>query len=134
MESSESLRAAVLRFFDRFNAGDVEAFDSVVSSGEVLFIGTAPNEWFTDRDRLRRGFEAESFRIEPSDPRGWSEGTMGWATDEPVLDVPSTGPMRTRFSAVFRLEDGEWRLVMSHLSVGVPDETAAALAAVAADP
>jgi hypothetical protein len=127
MQRSEELRAAVLRFFDRFNAGDVSAFDSVVSAGETLFIGTAPGEWFTDRERVRRGFEAASFRVEPNDPQGWSEGSMGWAVDEPILDAPSTGRVRIRFSAVFRREDADWRIVMSHLSVGVPDEAAAAI-------
>jgi hypothetical protein len=131
MERSEPVRAALLRFFDRFNAGDVSAFDSVVSRGDVLFIGTAPNEWFTDRERLRRGFEAESFRIEPGDPQGWSEGSIGWAADEPTIDAPPMGAVRTRFSAVFRLEHGEWLLVMSHLSIGVPDDQAALVAGTA---
>jgi hypothetical protein len=134
MERSDALRTALPRVFDRFPAGDLSAFDSVVSSADVLFIGTGRNERGTDREHVRRGFQSESFLIEPRDPQGRIEGSMGWETDEPILDVPSTGKIRVRRSAVFRFEDGEWRLVMSHLSIGVPDEAAAALAGAAVEP
>lgn len=122
MQGSDALLEALLRFFERFSANDVESFDSIVTSGETLFIGTAPGEWFTDREHLRRGFAAEGFRIEPGHPQAWYEGSVGWVVDEPTLYVPALGAIPTRFSAVFRQEAGLWKLVMSHLSVGVPDD------------
>lgn len=122
MENSITLRDAVLRFFDRFSANDVDSFDSIVTEGETLFIGTGPDDWFTDRERLRRGFAAEGFLMEPQHLEAWEEGSVGWAVDEPIMRDPKVGPIRTRFSAVFRREGGSWKLVMSHLSVGIPDD------------
>ncbi|HEY8647484.1 MAG TPA: nuclear transport factor 2 family protein [Gaiellaceae bacterium] len=127
MQRSEALREAVLRFYDRFSANDVGSFGSIVSVEAMVFIGTAPGEWFTNSDQLRRGFAAEGARIEPGDPQAWEEGTVGLVADEPTLHFPDVGPIRARLTGIFRREDACWKLVSTHLSVGVPDEDVAAL-------
>jgi SnoaL-like protein len=86
-------------------------------------IGTAPGEWVTERPRLRFGFEAEGLSLEPGrNPMGYREGSMGWFVDEPYYGFPSGGGMRTRLTAVVREEEGRWKIVHMHVSVGVPDE------------
>jgi hypothetical protein len=125
MQASETVRDTMLRFYDRISASDVSAFDELVSADpSTLVIGTAPGEWVTERDRLRFGFEAEGLRIDagPS-PAGHEEGTMGWFVDEPTYVFPGdAGRMRTRLTAVLHQEDGRWKIVHMHVSVGVPDE------------
>ena len=122
MQSSEALRETVISFYDRFSANDLASFDGLVSHEAALFIGTADDEWFADREKLRSGFGLEGLRIEGHDPQGWEEGPMGWVSDRPTMHAPGIGAIRTRFTGVFRREKGQWKLVMSHFSVGVPDE------------
>lgn len=55
-------------------------------------------------------------------PTGYREGSMGWFVDEPYYGFPDGGGMRTRLTAVLREEDGRWKVVHLHVSVGVPDE------------
>ena len=129
MERSESVRDAMLRFYDRLSAGDVGSFDQLVSGEKAtLVIGTAPGEWVRDRDRLRFGFEAEGVGMHPGPaPEGYREGSMGWVVDEPTLSFPDGTTLKTRLTAVLRQEEDAWKIVHFHVSIGVPDEEAADL-------
>jgi hypothetical protein len=123
MQQSAEVRAAMLRFCDRLSAGDVASFDELVSQEPAaLIIGTAPGEWVTERDRMRFGFEAEGVRLEAKDPVGYEEGSLGWVVDEPIFVFPDGSTMQTRLTAVMHQEDGRWKLLHMHVSVGVPDE------------
>jgi hypothetical protein len=122
MKRSDRLRERALRFYDRFSANDAQSFDELVSQQATSIIGTAEDEWFTDREKLRSGFGYDGLRLEGGDPEAWEEGDIGWVVDRPTMQVPGHGEFRTRFTGVFRREDGVWRLVLSHFSVGVPDE------------
>ncbi len=123
MQQSAEVREAMLQFYDRLSASDVGSFDQLVSQEPAtLVIGTAPGEWVTERDRLRFGFETEGFRIEAGDPAGYEEGSLGWVVDQPTLFLPDGSAIQTRLTAVMHQEDGRWKLVHMHVSVGVPDE------------
>jgi hypothetical protein len=124
MQQSAEVRDAMLRFYARLSASDVESFDELVSQEPAtLVIGTAPGEWVTERAQLRYGFETEGFRIEAGDePAGYEEGSLGWFVEQPAFVFPDGSSMQTRLTAVMRQEDGHWRLVHMHVSVGVPDE------------
>jgi hypothetical protein len=122
MEESAELRETLLRFGDRLSAGDVDSFDELVSQDANLVIGTAPGEWVEDRSAMRFGFETEGVRLELDDPRGYAEGALGWVVDRPTFFFPDDSSMETRLTAVMRREDGAWRIVHMHFSVGVPDE------------
>jgi hypothetical protein len=123
MQQSAEIREAMLSFYDRLSANDVGSFDQLVSQElATLVIGTAPGEWVTERAQLRYGFETEGFRIEAGDPAGYEEGSLGWLVDEPAFVFPDGSSFQTRLTAVMRQEDGRWKLVHMHVSVGVPDE------------
>ena len=124
MHQSTEVRDAMLHFYDRLSAGDVDSFDDLVSQEPVaLIIGTAPGEWVTERDRMKFGFEAEGVGIQAGDdPAGYEEGSLAWVVDEPTFFFPDGSAMSTRLTAVMHREDGRWKLVHMHLSVGVPDE------------
>jgi len=64
MKQSDEVRNAFLRFCDRLSAGDVAAFDDLVSKEAKLVVGTAPGELVDDRPRMRYGFEAEGVRLD----------------------------------------------------------------------
>jgi SnoaL-like domain len=122
VRQSEEVRGAMLRFCERLSAGDVASFDELVSQEATLIIGTAPGEWVTERARMRFGFEAEGVRLEAKDPVGYEEGSLGWVVDQPAFVFPDGSVMQTRLTAVMHKEEGRWKLVHMHLSVGVPDE------------
>jgi hypothetical protein len=123
MQQSEEVRDAILGFCDRLSAGDVASFDELVSQEpSTLIIGTAPGEWVTERERMRFGFEAEGVRLEAKNPVGYEAGSLGWVVDQPAFVFPDGSVMQTRLTAVMRQEEGRWKLVHMHFSVGVPDE------------
>jgi hypothetical protein len=41
--------------------------------------------------------------------------------DRPSFDLPGVGEVGFRLTLVFHREDGEWRAVPSHASLGVPN-------------
>ena len=105
------------------------SFDRLVSTDPAtLVIGTAPGEWVTERDRLRFGFEAEGLAIEPGPAAaGFVHGDAGWFVDDPVYTFPDGSQIHTRLTSILQRDDGEWRIVHMHVSVGVPDEEVVAL-------
>jgi hypothetical protein len=128
MEQSAEVRDAMLRFYDRFSAGDVEGFAQAITAWEGAFvIGTDPGEWADGRATWIAGYQEQvtaipGIRMEAGDLRGYAEGPLGWAADQPSLVVPDGSRVPTRLTAVLRLEEGAWKLVNAHFSVGVPNE------------
>jgi len=122
MQPSADVRDALLNFYAKRSAGDAASFDELVSTEPTAFIGTAPGEWFVDRERLRRGF-AWAVRLKAGpNPQGWSEGSVGIGADEPAMTLPDGTVIRTRLTMFFRREDGAWKVFGYHFSAGVPDE------------
>ncbi len=93
-----------------------------------MIIGTAAHEWHGDRDKWKAAFPPIGLRVEAGDIEAWQEGSIGWLADTPSFVLPDGTAIRTRATAVMRREDGEWKLVQCHVSVGVPDELALELA------
>ena len=127
MQQSEGVKEAMLRFYDRFSAYDVGSFDRLVSQKrESMVIGTAPDEWFDDREQWRSAVEMEGVRLEAGDAlRSCQEGSVSRVADQSTFVLPDGATTPTRLAAVMREEDGEWKLVQAHFSVGVPDEEVA---------
>jgi ketosteroid isomerase-like protein len=128
MQESMGVREAMLRFYDRFSAGDVAGFAQLITAWEDAFvIGTDPGEWQDGRATWIAGYEDQiryvpGIRLETGDLRGYAEGTLGWAADQPTFVIPDGTTIPTRLTAVLHQEDGEWKLVNAHFSVGVPNE------------
>ena len=129
MEQSAGVREAMLLYYDRATAGDAGSFDRLVSRDQAsMIIGTAPHEWHGDRDRWKAAFPPVGLRVEAGELQAWEEGSVGWLSDTPSFVLPDGTAIGTRVTAVMRREDGEWKLVQAHVSVGVPDELALELA------
>jgi SnoaL-like protein len=123
IEQSDEVRDAMLRFYERVSANDVSSFDLLVSSDPtVLVIGTSHDEWVTERERLRFGFEAEALSIDPGKtPRGFASGHLGWFVDRPVYHFGDLA-VATRLTSILTHEANSWKIAHMHVSVGVPDE------------
>ncbi len=136
MQRSTGVRDGILRFYERFSAGEAAGFAEVIAQAEgVSVIGTGPGEGHDDRNdwistyAQMMGGEMAGTRLEGGDPRAYQEGSLGWGVDEPHFVFPDGSRLPTRLSAVLCEEDGHWKVVHLHFSVGLPDEQAMQLAA-----
>ena len=128
MQPSAEVRDTLLRFYEVFSPEDPQSVTQMIAQQAegVLAIGTA-GEWLEGREQLIAALEAqmnemEGFRMEAGEePHCYEEGSMGWVADRPRAVLPE-GVISTRLTGVVRQEEGEWKLVHIHLSVGVPDE------------
>jgi len=57
-------------------------------------------------------------RLEPRNPRGYEEGSMGWFVDEQKLSS-RRAPMRTWLTGIVRKEESPREIVHMKFSVGV---------------
>ena len=130
MEHSDELRDLMLRFYEASTTGDLTFVDRHVSRQEgAAFIGTDPDEWWEGFEALREAMGAQSeamggmLQIVPGQIRAYSEGSLGWVIDRDALfRLPDGTEMPFRNTAIFRREDGEWKLIHAHSSIGVSNE------------
>lgn len=131
MEESTEVRSAVRRYYEAIAAGDAQAMEQLFSrQGGTLLIGTDPNEWWADYDTAMGAWKAQfeamggGFPIKASDPQVYSEGSVGWFADRPTINMPNGTEIAMRLTGVMHKDGGEWKLVQSHASIGVPNEEA----------
>jgi hypothetical protein len=131
MEQSGEIVQQLNRFYHACVTGDVDSLSRVVPDRPgVLMIGTAPEEWWGDHATITSVARAQmaelggSFPIAAGSPRAYQSGDVGWADDQPHLNMPDGTTVPLRLTAVFHRQEGEWKLVQSHFSIGVPNEEA----------
>ena len=128
MERSDELIDVVLAAFEDFLSQGTSWIDRHTSRHEgVLVIGTDPNEWIEGGDQAAENAKQEiqesTARFSsPGEVEAFVEGTVGWASARPVWTLKDGEEIPARWTGVFHLEDGEWKMVQGHVSVGVPNE------------
>jgi ketosteroid isomerase-like protein len=127
MERSDELRDVALAIFEAASRQDPSMIDRRTSSHEgVLMIGTDPNEWPQGGERVaevsRQEMQESTIKFSPGDVEAFVEGTVGWISSRPVWTLEDGTQVPARLTSVFHQEDGEWKLVQGHVSVGVPNE------------
>jgi hypothetical protein len=58
------------------------------------------------------------------EPRGYADGHVGFAVDQPRFVLPDGRFVAARLTAVLSQESEGWKVVHLHFSIGVPDEEA----------
>lgn len=131
MEESAGVRGGMLAFYERFSSGDPEAFAAGIADVPgVSVIGSGPDEGHTERSDWISTYaammagEMKGTRLEGQDPRGWAEGSLGFAVDKAAFVLTDGSRLPTRLTGVLREDGDEWKVVHLHFSVGVPDEEA----------
>ncbi|MBD0348568.1 MAG: nuclear transport factor 2 family protein [Thermoleophilia bacterium] len=128
MHESTAVRDALLGFYAAFTANDPDRFDREILArvDDAMMIGTAPHEFHVGREKIVREFGMEGVGLRAGGAlRAWEDGSVGWAADTPVFTLPGGPELETRMTSVWRREDGRWKLVQAHFSVGIADEEAA---------
>ncbi len=129
MEHSEELRDLTLRFYKALNDGDLSFIERHISRREkAVFVGTDPNEWWEGSDAFVEEMRTQSeamggMQIVPGRVQAYREGTVGWAADrDGLFRLPNGTEVPFRNSLFYVQEDGEWKLIHAHTSVGVRNE------------
>jgi len=132
MQVAPELEQVTLRFYEAIGRGDAGLVRELTSSQrEVLGIGSDPNEWWegagTIAAHVKAQFEAlgGELQVVHGAPHAYQEGSVGWISDRAVAFRLEDGTeVPFRFTAVFHKEDGDWKMVQFHTSVGVLNESA----------
>ena len=130
MEKSPELKALLLSLYDAFTEGDTDFIKNVTSRREgVLMIGTDPNEWWANYETIIRVNASQmeemgGIPLEAGDPQAFVEGNVGWVADQGKFKLPDGKEIPLRLTGVFLKENGDWKLVQMHASIGVPNEKA----------
>jgi SnoaL-like protein len=127
MERSAELQDIILAAFEDYSSDNSSSIERHTSrQAGVRLIGTDPNEWFEGEQAaevLKREAQDPSFRVSSLDDlEVFVEGSVGWASGRPTWMLEDGTEIPSRWTAVFHKEDGEWKMVQAHTSVGVPDE------------
>jgi ketosteroid isomerase-like protein len=129
VDRSPELQQLVVAWFEGASRGDTSLVDAHVSPGDgTCLIGSDPGEVFRGGSAvaqfLRSEVEGAGGRatFSPTDIEAFSEGTVGWATTNVTITMPDGRHVSPRWSAVFHMEDGVWKFVQTHASIGIANE------------
>jgi hypothetical protein len=132
MKRSSELRDLCVALSEVHSLADAPFIERHVSIREgVLSIGSDPKEWI-EGERVLEAFnlalQDDEVRSSPFEEDfvgeldAFVEGTVGWASSRFGWTAKDGCEVPMRWSAVFHLEDGEWKMVQAHASVRVPNE------------
>jgi SnoaL-like domain len=122
MTPSAEILETMLELYRHMLAGESDAANALISTDPAtLLIGSA-GEWVDDQSVMRGTYQVDTEGLLAGDhPVAYANGDVGWFADQPRWRFADGSEARMRMSAVLQREAGGWRMVHSHLSVGVPD-------------
>ena len=123
MTPSTDVRDTVLAMYRHMLAGESEATNAIISTDPAtLFIGSS-GEWVDDQAVLRGSTQVPTEGLVAGDhPVAYANGDVGWFADQPTWVFADGTRAEMRMSAVLQREGSGWRVVHTHLSIGVPDD------------
>jgi hypothetical protein len=130
MKKSDELRELTLRSYEALTGGGHAFYTATMSQQDgVLAIGSDPSEWWAGYDTITSVFKAQieemsGITIIDSDPQTYSDGSVGWSADSFMVRFPDGTEVPFRVTMVFHQEQGEWKIVQWHGSIGIPNEEA----------
>ena len=110
-----------------FERGDMSVIERTTSKQPgVVSIGTAADEYERGYDRITNQLAVERettprlhYRIR--EIHAFEHGDVGWADGIGTFELDGK-TVESRGTSVYIREDGEWRVVQAHNSIGVPNE------------
>lgn len=126
VEESAELVAVTRRYLTAFESGDSATLLNLFSRSEhVSLIGSDPAEWMVGPGLLpvleAQFRELAGMRIEVDDLYAWTELGTGWSIASTVVHFGARStPMR--WTLVWTLDHGSWRIVHNHNSTGITNE------------
>lgn len=93
----------------------------------VVSIGSDASEWAEGYDEIMRLFRESTpegelgVRVGLDDIKAFCEGSVGWAAGHGFFEMGGSR-VPVRLTGVLHQEDGDWKIVQSHASIGVANE------------
>lgn len=127
-ERSSEIEQLMRDILDAMARSDVGTIGRTTSHEAcVLGIGSDPTEWAEGYDKLMRLWRESTpdselgVTVGLDDVTGYREGSVGWAAGHGYFEVEGRR-VPVRMTAVVHQEDGEWKAVQTHASIGVPND------------
>lgn len=127
-ERAPEIEQVLRSTFDALARSDVDEIGRRTSRDPcVLGIGSDPSEWVEGYEEYMRLFGESTPESELGvtagldDVKAFREVSVGWAAARGYFEMQGKR-VPVRFTAVLHQEDGEWKAVQAHASIGVPNE------------
>jgi ketosteroid isomerase-like protein len=133
-EDEKAVRAVIERNIAAMQSGDVDTIEALASDRPgCVTIGTDPDEWWDKatvmalmREELANGGPRVGdtpIRMEPGEITVHVQGDVAWVegTGKVINDQGEERAFRNT-GVLVREDDGEWRGVQAHASIGVPNQ------------
>jgi ketosteroid isomerase-like protein len=124
---SPEIEQALQDVVDAMARSDLDEVGRLTSRDpSAVAIGTDPSEWGEGFDEIMRLFSAStpeggsSVSVAVAEMAAFQEGSVGWAACRASFEIEGRR-VPVRLTAVLLQEDGEWKAVQSHASIGVPN-------------
>jgi hypothetical protein len=128
IERSPEVEQSMREAFAMMQRGDIEGLVARTSSQPgVMMIGSDPTEWYAGREAIEgmaRDAAAGGSDMPTSaldEIEGYRDGDLGFANIRGTWSMGGSS-VPFRLTTVVHLEDGAWKAVQSHASIGVPNE------------
>ncbi len=126
MRRSAGVEAVIEQLYDVMRGCDPQTVEQLLSEDLTVAIGTDEEEWDTDYAAAVAGFLTQTqavgvLTVRAGSPRGYSDGLFGWFEDRALVTFTDGESAPIRVTGVVRHENGRWRLVQVHTSVGLPN-------------
>lgn len=130
MEPCDELKNIVLRHYGNFEShNQSETIQEMYSLQEgVTIIGYGADEWFDNRNAIQQVIKeggSSQLNVEVHTMKAYSEGSVGWTVDQVRVILPDGDELPIRHTRIFHREDGTWKMVHLHVSMGVAEEKTA---------
>jgi uncharacterized protein (TIGR02246 family) len=121
----DEIRKVFDEMLEAQNAGDAVRLRSMLSERpDAVHIGTDAEEWWTSKQVLDATAAAgggDDIRAVADDIDIHVQGDIAWVEGRGRFTHAGGGERPVRMTGVFVREDGQWKVVQSHASIGVPN-------------
>jgi hypothetical protein len=128
MERSPELERLTREMVDAMQASDLQGMERTLSRAEgAVMIGSDPGEYTRDTSEMLRIMRESTpdqgyhITVTVDEVRGYQEGEVGWIDGRGRFERDGQS-VEVRMTGVAHRENGEWRFVQTHASIGVPNE------------
>jgi ketosteroid isomerase-like protein len=123
--AQDEVRKVIEETLEALNAGDAARLRSMLAERpDGVHIGTDGEEWETSRqvvDAVAAAVGADDIQVVADDIDSHIQGDVGWAEGHGRFTRAGGGEWPARMTWVLIREHGQWKVVQSHASIGVPN-------------